>query len=259
MSQKNFKKPQKVSKIRKWFVNFLADFGFRFDGEIYRQNVEKLKFIKDLIFNRSYQISKKPVKSKIGSEIEENPIEKSASNQEISGNPENQETQNTAQQKNHQERLILTDSLGKILRKNRAIQELSIAQIGSILRVSPKDIAALEEDEVDKISRNIYAAGLIRGYGKILKIDPKIIEAKIKEINLRSNTEQRNHNLLNIGRTSDLSPSKDSLLNFSLISLFVFAICLLIFSHIEDKSENTTNHRIISKLSKIKMDKNLAE
>ncbi len=278
-----------ASKIKTWSSNFLADFGFRFNKEFYQESQRKIDSIKILLLG---QKQKKKATKRNKSQISPNSDrifnqEGKVFNQEKSSDffqsftffksakslqtenlfsssippsknvlkkaklfsEENQLSHNLKEEAKNLNRV----SFGKICRKCRIEQGLSIEQVSFNLKVSPKDILVLEADEIEKISRNIYIVGFIRSFGKALKIDSKIIEEKIRDIDFKSNTDFRNHNLINIGRSLDLSPSKDIFLNFSLASIAVFLAMLLVFNFLEDKSANTSTDKITAKLAAVKV------
>ena len=90
-------------------------------------------------------------------------------------------------------------TLGELLRINRENLNIKIEEIANFLKVRASDIALLENNDIEKIAKNIYIPGLIKSYGKYLKISVKIIDTKIQELSLRSNVEVKKHTLLNIG------------------------------------------------------------
>jgi len=141
-------------------------------------------------------------------------------------------------------------SLGKILQEKRQNLKIEIAEVSSYLHIKPSDIEAIENDALGRISKNLYAAGLIHSYAKFLKIDQKILEEKIKLLPIKSNTENKKHLLLNIGENLETSPDKDSVFNALLISILLFLILLSIYNSSENKSALITNQDLILELEK---------
>ena len=141
-------------------------------------------------------------------------------------------------------------SLGELLRINRENLDIEIKEIANFLKVRPSDIALLENNDIEKIAKNIYIPGLIKSYGKYLKISAKIIDAKIQELSLRSNVEVKKHTLLNIGDNKELSPSKEFFYNSLVISTILFLFFMIFFS-LERKNTLINTDNIISEIQKI--------
>ncbi len=141
-------------------------------------------------------------------------------------------------------------TLGELLRINRENLNIKIEEIANFLKVRTRDIALLENNDIEKIAKNIYIPGLIKSYGKHLKISVKIIDAKIQELSLRSNVEIKKHTLLNIGDNKELSPSKEFFFNSLVISTILFLFFMIFFS-LERKNELINTDNIISEIQKI--------
>ena len=108
-------------------------------------------------------------------------------------------------------------SLGRVLKEKRQSLKMDIAEVSSYLRIKFNDIDAIESDDLGRVTAHLYVLGLIRAYARFLKIDPKTIEEKIRLLPIKSNVENRKHQLLNIGESNNLTPDKDSFFNFLLI------------------------------------------
>ncbi len=139
-------------------------------------------------------------------------------------------------------------SLGQILKEKRQNLKMEITEVSSYLRIKVGDITAIENNEIGRIARHLYAPGLIRSYGKFLKIDEKIIEEKIRLLSFKSNVENKKHLLINIGEEIELTPAKDNVFNFLLISILLFLVLLSIYNSYEDKSSLITNQSLIKEL-----------
>lgn len=146
---------------------------------------------------------------------------------------------------------VAPQTLGEVLKERRQYLRMEIEDVAVYLRIKPHDILAIENDEVSRIAKQLYAPGLIRSYAKFLKIDEKTIEEKIKSLAFKSNTENKKHLLLNIGENIELTPSKDSFFNFLLISILAFLVLLSIYNSYEDKNSLITNQDLITNLEKI--------
>jgi cytoskeletal protein RodZ len=141
-------------------------------------------------------------------------------------------------------------SLGDLLRLTREKAEIDIKEIATFLKVRSNDIKLLENNDIEKIAKNIYIPGLIKSYGKYLKINSKIINEKIQELSLRSNIEVKKHTLINLGDDRNLSPSKNLYFNsvFMFVTLLLF---LIVFFSLEHKKEFINTKNIISDIQKI--------
>ncbi len=139
-------------------------------------------------------------------------------------------------------------SLGKMLQKRRQELKMDIEEISSYLRVKKYDVEAIENDDLSAVTKHLYVLGLIRSYARFLKIDLDKIEEKIRGLSIKSNVENKKHQLLNIGENIDLTPDRDSLFNFLLISILLFLIFLSLYNFYYDKSSLITNNNLIQEL-----------
>ncbi|MEE8057324.1 MAG: RodZ domain-containing protein [Pseudomonadales bacterium] len=64
---------------------------------------------------------------------------------------------------------------GLMLGKARAAAELSLREVADTLHLLPKQIAALEADDYQQLSGEIFCKSYLRNYGKLLGIDPEIL------------------------------------------------------------------------------------
>lgn len=142
-------------------------------------------------------------------------------------------------------------SLGEILKRKRENLKIELAEVSSYLRIKNSDIKAIENNQIEHLAKNIYIPGLIRSYGKFLKIDSKITEEKIRLLTLQSSAENKKHILLKIGENADLTPNKDRLLHFALIAALLFLILFSLYNSCQDKSGLITNRDLILELEKI--------
>lgn len=141
-------------------------------------------------------------------------------------------------------------TLGELLNQNREKLEIEIKEVANFLKVRPNDIKLLENNDIEKIAKNIYIPGLIKSYGKYLKINNKIINEKIQELSLRSNIEVKKHTLINLGDDRNLSPSKNFFYN-SMIAFVVLSLFFILLFILEHKNELINTKNIISDIQKI--------
>jgi len=145
--------------------------------------------------------------------------------------------------------IIQEDTLGKFLQKKRQELSMEIDKISVALRVKPRDLMSIEEDQIEHlIKRGLYAPGLIRSYARHLKIEEKEIEKKLASMAFGSNVENRKHLLLNIGEETKITPPKDDFFNFLLISILLFLILLSIYNSFESKPAAIESEDLILKL-----------
>lgn len=64
-------------------------------------------------------------------------------------------------------------SLGLLLRKAREARGLSIADIVAALKYSPRQIEALEADQLSALPSSVFVRGIVRSYARMLKLDPE--------------------------------------------------------------------------------------
>ena len=141
-------------------------------------------------------------------------------------------------------------SLGELLRLTREKAEINITEVANFLKVRASDIELLENNDIEKIAKNIYIPGLVKSYGKFLKLNTKIINEKIQELSLRSNIDVKKHMLLNVGDSKNLSPSKEIFFNSLVASIILFLFFILFFS-LERKNDLINTENIISDIQKI--------
>ena len=142
-------------------------------------------------------------------------------------------------------------SLGQILKAKRQDLKMEIVEVSSYLKIKSNDIDAIESDDLSRVTKHLYIIGLIRSYARFLKIDEKLIEARLKILPVKSNVENKKHQLLNIGENTELTPDKDSFFNFLLISILLFLTLLSIYNSYENKSTLLTAQDLIEKLENI--------
>lgn len=146
------------------------------------------------------------------------------------------------------------NSFGKILRNKREELRMEIAEVSSHLRIKPNDIAAIENDEIIKITTHIYIPGLLRSYAKFLRIDEKIIEEQIKFLQLKSNVDNKKHLLVNLGEGDHLAPNNNFSFQATIISFVLILLLFSIYNRYGDKSDFIANSDLISQLNSVSLD-----
>ena len=153
--------------------------------------------------------------------------------------------------KTEENQQITDNSLGQILREKRQFLKMEVVEVSTYLKIKSRDIEAIENDDLKHIAKHLYVPGLICSYAKFLKIDPQLVEEKIKVLPIASNTENKKHQLLNIGESDQLSPDKDSVFNFLLISILLFLALLLLYNSFQNNDALITNEKLIHELENI--------
>jgi len=73
---------------------------------------------------------------------------------------------------------------GAQLGRVRAARELSISDVAERIKYSPRQIAALEADEYDKLPGATFVRGMIRSYAKLLQTDPEPVLKQFEDRHL---------------------------------------------------------------------------
>jgi len=70
-------------------------------------------------------------------------------------------------------------SVGRILSATRESQGLSVPDVARSLKITVKQVEALEKDEYDKLPGMTFVKGFTRNYAKLLQLDPDALLAKL--------------------------------------------------------------------------------
>ncbi len=133
------------------------------------------------------------------------------------------------------------NTIGKTFKKKRQQLNLDIESISKDLNISNDVLRNLEEENWHLINKNLYLTGLILSYGKTLMIDPEIIDKQLLNLDIQSNTANKEHQLFNIGENLDLTPDK-KLFHASIFASAFFIIFYLIFLNLDIGERNTINY-----------------
>jgi len=63
-------------------------------------------------------------------------------------------------------------SLGLLLRKAREARGLAVADVVAALKYSPRQIEALEADQMELLPGSVFMRGIVRSYARLVKLDP---------------------------------------------------------------------------------------
>lgn len=69
-------------------------------------------------------------------------------------------------------------SVGEILKRRREENGLSISQVAERMRLDSRVIGALEQNDYSSLPAALYVRGYLRGYARLLNIDPEAIIAR---------------------------------------------------------------------------------
>ncbi len=140
------------------------------------------------------------------------------------------------------------ENFTEFLTKRRQELNLEISEICKILNVKNSEIQALENQNWDFFQKSIYLNGFIYSYLKILKIDEKIINEKIRNLPIPSNVKNTKHKLVNIGENLDLTPDRNIFLNFLILSIILFLLFLGIYNFKEKNTKLFSTQNLIAKI-----------
>ena len=76
---------------------------------------------------------------------------------------------------------MVPQSAGAQLAGARAERHLSIADIASKLRITPRQIEALEADDYARLPGHTIARGFVRNYARLLQLDPEVVLAAFEK------------------------------------------------------------------------------
>jgi cytoskeletal protein RodZ len=114
--------------------------------------------------------------------------------------------------------------LGEILRYCRVKNKIDAQDIASFLKVKKQDIVDLENGIIHKAKSSFYVSSLVRSYADLLKIDSKLIKAKLDSHHEDTSATQV-HKLIDLEKSSKYTPSGRYLI-YSLSLIFI-VYCLL--------------------------------
>ncbi|WP_018411015.1 RodZ domain-containing protein [Methyloversatilis thermotolerans] len=66
-------------------------------------------------------------------------------------------------------------SVGGVLRQAREARGMSVASVGAAIKLSPRQVQAIEDDAYDRLLNPTYARGFIRNYASLMGLDPQAL------------------------------------------------------------------------------------
>lgn len=142
------------------------------------------------------------------------------------------------------------ENIGQLLKEKRLSIGVEISEASSYLRVKDKDIIALENNNLNPLSQNLYVFGIISSYAKFLKIDQKIIRDSLKNTNKRNKANSKIPFLAS-DHDQNLSPDKNSFFNFLLISVLLSSLILISYNIYQKNSDLINNKFLIERITQI--------
>ncbi len=146
---------------------------------------------------------------------------------------------------------IKDKTLGEIFAQKRELLEINIKQAAEFLCIKKSDIILLENNKIKELQgQHLYVLGLIRSYGKFLKINSEIIEKKIKDLPQYCNVKNQQYQLINIGEGSKITPSRDIFMH-SLIVAIVLSLLFLLIHNLNLKNSLISSAQLISRIDNL--------
>ena len=119
-----------------------------------------------------------------------------------------------------------TQSIGQVLKAARLAQVMSAQDIARQLRLSEKQIAAIEEDDHSKFPNQIFLRGFIRNYAKLVREDTKKFSKLLEKTFPPTSTQPIT---FSVDGTPFIPDRKQSKGNIIIILIVVLVSCLLIY------------------------------
>lgn len=77
-------------------------------------------------------------------------------------------------------------SIGQLLHEKRCVLKLSQEEIAHKLKLSVRQIEALEQDDYQALPSMIFIRGFVKSYARALGLDPELLLEKLKVLNLQT-------------------------------------------------------------------------
>ena len=119
-----------------------------------------------------------------------------------------------------------TQSIGQVLKAARLAQVMSAHDIARQLRLSEKQIAAIEEDDHSKFPNKIFLHGFIRNYAKLVREDTKEFLQLLRETFPPASTQAISFSVDGTPFTPDHKQSKGNLI---ILLIVILVSSLLIY------------------------------
>lgn len=124
---------------------------------------------------------------------------------------------------------------GSILRGAREAQGLSQSEVAHVIRFSARQIDALERDDYSSLPGTTVVRGFIRGYAKLLRLDPEPLLASLDPVMPVAEADVRAPT--NIGAAEPLDLGARLPLRYFVVVLAAFGLLLAGFWHFSSPSD----------------------
>ena len=133
-------------------------------------------------------------------------------------------------------------SIGQVLKAARSAQVMSAQDIARQLRLSEKQIAAIEEDDHSKFPNQIFLRGFIRNYAKLVREDTKEFSQLLQDTFPPASTQGISFSVDGTPFTPDHKKSKG---NIIILLIVVLVSSLLIYEvYRSGRGDQKTNENI---------------
>ncbi|HET7061853.1 MAG TPA: RodZ family helix-turn-helix domain-containing protein, partial [Nitrosospira sp.] len=133
---------------------------------------------------------------------------------------------------------------GQILRAARLGRGLSIQDVARQLRLSVRQVTALEEDDYSKLSSGTFLRGFVRNYAKLLQLDPAPLLQRIEEALPPPQTQTISYQIEGIPFPSGRNRGKRAVIMGLAI---VIALSLLIYEIYRGNETNVERREAVEK------------
>ena len=135
-----------------------------------------------------------------------------------------------------------TQSIGQVLTAARLTQVMSVQDIARQLRLSEKQITAIEEDDHSKFPNQIFLRGFIRNYAKLVREDTKEFSQLLQDTFPPASTQGISFSVDGTPFTPDHKKSKG---NIIILLIVVLVSSLLIYEvYRSGRGDQKTNENI---------------
>ena len=126
---------------------------------------------------------------------------------------------------------VVAETPGSVLRAARLARGLSIVDVTHAIKFGARQIEALERDDFDKLPGNTFVRGLIRSYGKFLRLDEAPLLALLSR--QLEPVESEVHVPEDTGAKISLGGEKRSVLPWVALAMAVIAIGIALATYFE--------------------------
>jgi cytoskeleton protein RodZ len=125
----------------------------------------------------------------------------------------------------------LSLSVGQTLREARELLGLSVNDVSNRIKFAPRQIEALEEDDLVRLPEAAFVRGFVRSYARLLELDANSLLARLPAsyVQVSSSLEKKS---VDIPLPSDFSPRRYNIILLS--AGFAIALAVAIFMRLHD-------------------------